>query len=432
MKTELRSHNIFVVGLSGTNRKSLLYAPLADVAVLVDEDDINPTNLQELIAEYGGALLPSQRLGAIHGYRDFVNLSILPNNTCNFNCSYCYSSQERGRGELSLAQATAIADDFIDTRRNPDAHLTFSIFGGGEPMLPWERLTRPLINHIHRCMGDRPHTITLITNGSVIPDDFAEICRQLKLDLVVSFDILPEIQNLQRRHYDLVAGNIRHLLGEGVNLAINSVITQANVDRQCEMIEELATKYKGITYASFEPVMEKSGNNDNRFYNRFGIGFERARQLAASHGITLSSTILRNADVSVERYCPGELAVVANGDISSCPCVSSPLEPNYGDYVYGRVDENGKISIDSARLDSIIKRDVDTQLWCRDCWARFNCGGGCINKTAQRGGTQDAAYCRFVRNFLKYTLCRRLDEAYAEEGIDIKQEIGDYERFITE
>ena len=77
--------------------------------------------------------------------------------------------------------------------------------------------------------------------------------------------------------------------------------------------------------------------------------------------------------------------------------------------------------------------NVYAQPWCRDCFAKWNCGGGCTNYTVNNGGNQDPAYCRFVKRFLKYTLLKRLDEIYKEEyNENIHDIIGDYEYLIKE
>lgn len=423
----------------------LLYAPLADSILPVsDEDAVKlaeameyPQKADPEVLEIADALRDvepvSAREGHVRGAGDFINLSILPNNVCNFSCSYCYSAKGRSSRRLSLGAAKRMVDYFLDRNRNASDFLTVSIFGGGEPLLSWKDLVKPVIEYFYQSAGEgRRIVTTLITNGSIVTDDFIDICRKHNIDLVCSYEILRDVQDSQRRHYDLVRGNIGKLIQNGVVPAINSVITDLNVERQVEMIEALKADFPEIRYVSFEPVISEEQENRDEFYRRFTLGFLKALAKAEENGIILSCSALRNVDVTVDRYCAGELALCADGSLSVCPCVSSPEEPEFDRYIYGKADEDG-VHIDEEKLSSLLKMNVYSQPWCSRCFAKWNCGGGCINSTLKNGGRQIPSYCRFVRRFLKYTLTRRLDQAWQEEnGVSIKEMIGDYERFVTE
>lgn len=431
--------NIFLIPVNPDRKYHLLYAPLADAVVLASEeeverfDNLEDPDIRNIVNSLTDVVPLELRENYVKGYGDFVNLSILPNNICNFSCSYCYSSLGRGRGELSLEKAIAMIDHFVRTRKKSIGMLTFSIFGGGEPLLSWERVTLPVIRHICEVTRSFRSTITLITNGSIVHNELIEACRDCHIDLVVSYEILEDVQNLQRCHYNAVASNIGRLISGRVVPAVNSVITQNNVLRQEEMVVRLHEMFPEIRYVSFEPVMVNYSNVGKRtFYENFSYGFIKAKQLAEGYGIALTTTVLRNMDVTVDRYCPGELSLTANGAISICPCISSPKETNFDRYVYGRVNDRNEVIIDKRYLSELLAVRVDSQPWCKDCFAKFNCGGGCMNVTVNNGNGPDADYCRFMRNFLKYTLCSRLIESYGEDGKDITDIIGNHERFIKE
>ena len=425
--------------------KFLLYAPLADSILPVSEEDVckladavvSPENADTDTLETVAALCDvepvSMREGHVRGVEDFINLSILPNNVCNFSCSYCYSAKGRSKQRMKLGQAIQMIDYFMDKKRNDSDFLTVTIFGGGEPLLSWDDIVKPAVQYIYsRNICQRKVVVTLITNGSISPDGFIEICRTYDIDLVCSYEILRDVQDSQRRHYNLVSKNIATLIENGVVPAINSVITELNVERQQEMISVLAHNFPQIKHVAFEPVIGDDIADKDSFYLKFTKSFLKAKRFAEQQGIVLTCSALRNVDVTVDRYCAGELALCADGSISICPCVSSPEEKNYSSYIYGKVDEHG-VSIDKDKLSSLLKANVHSQPWCDGCFAKWNCGGGCINNTKNNGGGQIPQYCRFVRRFLKYILARRLDDIWQEENDEsIKEIIGDYERFIEE
>lgn len=440
----LADQSIYVVPLR--EEHLLLYAPLADSVLLVTRHEVDRIATAIFSPEKADAesrmivdtlcdVEPvKDRVGQIHNERDFINLSILPNNICNFTCSYCYSAKGRSSQQLTTQLAYRAIDFLLSPERNNAPLLTVSIFGGGEPLLSWQKVVKPTIDYLYQEAGrlGRRVVTTLITNGSLIPEGFIETCLSYQIDLVCSYEILEDVQNSQRKHFDLVSKHIETLIQNDVVPAINSVVTELNADRQIEMIETLHRRFPRIRHVAFEPVMDPSIADRNLFYRRFTSEFIKAERHAREYGIKLTSSVLRNVDVTVDRYCPGEFALCADGSLSICPCVSSPAETNYSKYIYGHVDEAG-VHIDRVRLQQLLNMNVYAQPWCQDCFAKWNCGGGCTNDTVNNGGNQDTAYCRFVRRFLRYILIRRLDGIYKEEyGENLQDIIGDYEYLITE
>ncbi len=412
MPTKLSDLRIYDLGPVDADGRRLLYAPLADSSAIVDADELN---LLQAVAEGTcddaeaadtlRQLSEHEPVARIRSVADFRNFSILPTNACNFACSYCYSARSRSPQTLTWPQVERAIRWFTGLQRPTTLPLHITLFGGGEPMLCWESIVRPAIELVEELRKDYPAPIhiTLITNGSILPADFADICLRARIDLAVSFELLPELQNAQRRNYDRVLANLRALLAAGVVPAINSVITDLAVDRMPAMVRAAARDLPGVRYLAFEPATQP---HSPEFYRPFTDGFLEARDLAEAKGMILSTSALRNCDVTVERYCAGELALTPAGDLTLCPCISAPDQSGYDRWTYGRVTDDG-VEIDADRLSRLLAVDVDSQPWCHDCFARYNCGGGCLNNTAERGNKPDAAYCHFFRNFLRRVILTR-------------------------
>ena len=62
--------------------------------------------------------------------RGLLNMMILPNNKCNFHCSYCYSAHGRSGMEISIDKLYSALDYFLDTQRAVNERLTISVLGG--------------------------------------------------------------------------------------------------------------------------------------------------------------------------------------------------------------------------------------------------------------------------------------------------------------
>lgn len=390
----------------------VLYAPLSCSSVVVSPADLERLesaargeNAGQEYAEILEALATHEPIARLREAGDFTSLSILPTDACNFACSYCYSAKGRSSRVITYEAVEQMIRYFVGIERKDSPALHVTIFGGGEPMLCWEKIVRPaieLIEELRQSYAAGIH-ITLITNGSMLPPDFIEVCKRAKIDLAISFEILEELQNRQRRNFRLVSDHIATLCAHGVVPAINSVITDEAAARMPEMVEKAVGSIPGVKYLSFEPV---TGEHSGDFYAQFGEKFFEAKALADAHGVNLTTSALRNVDVTVMRYCAGELALNASGEITACPCLSSPEQPGYRRWVYGSASAAG-VSIDHERLRALLSRDVDAQPWCCHCFARYNCGGGCLNGALERGNTPDENYCRFFRQFLRKVIIDR-------------------------
>ena len=428
----LREKEIYV--LPADQNQWLLYAPLADSAALLTFSDIrrlgrtaisqdSDTNAcdvdeeaSELLSELTDVVPIAEREGYVRTVNDFVNLSILPNNVCNFSCAYCYSGKGRSAQQLSFEKARAMVDFFLSPKRNIDKKLTVSIFGGGEPLLSWSDVVKPLLLYIADIASKQKRHIimTLITNGSLLPNDFLSMCLTYNVDLVVSYEVLREVQDQQRQHFDLVTNNIRQMINAGIIPAINTVVTQINVTKIEETVERLHNVFPEIKYLSMEPVIDSAMQNKHEFYSLFITHFMQAKNKADQFGIAISCSATRKVDQTIDRYCAGELALCADGSLSICPCVSSSAEPFYHSYVYGHVSEDGTVDIDHQRLSQLLGINIGSHPWCKSCFAKWNCAGGCLNTFTQNEGQQDKDFCWFTREITRRIILERLKKEQEE------------------
>src|SRR5512133_3016881 len=130
---------------------------------------------------------------------DYSTLSLLLNYKCNFSCSYCYSAKGRSTQEISIPSVKPMLDYFIDGKRLEKRELTIFISGGGEPLLSWDTLkfTLEYSDKLALEQGFKMKYL-LMTNGSLLSDPMIECLEKHKVNVCISFEILEEIQDLQR------------------------------------------------------------------------------------------------------------------------------------------------------------------------------------------------------------------------------------------
>lgn len=94
------------------------------------------------------------------------------------------------------------------------------------------------------------------SNGSIINGDMIDSIKKYHIKTNISFDILEDIQNVQRKHYNKVCKTLDLLLEHDIYPTINSVITPLNVGRQEEMVMEIYRRFPKLKRLSFDYVVD--------------------------------------------------------------------------------------------------------------------------------------------------------------------------------
>ena len=375
----LNKYNIQLADLSGhykieAGKIFLIYAPLAGSFFLADAETVKrmersvksnkyDDEIKKLLSQLKEKTVDYER-SIVTDPSQYAHLSILPNLTCNLSCAYCYSAKGRSKIEIDSDKLQATLDFFIDKERISDRHLVIFISGGGEPLLSWEKLLFA-IEYSRKRANEQGFEldIYLMTNGTLLCDNIIDLLKDWEVNVGVSFEILPEVQNSQRGHFKKVSENIKLMLKKGLIPSISSVITDLNVDRMSEMVEIINSQYSGVKHLNFTP----------------------------------------------------------NGKISICHSISSPQEADFPKVVYGEVAD-GALYFDTDKFHTFIDNKNFLLSRCHSCIARWHCAGGCMMYRINYNEDKMMAVCRFTSHMISSILLKRLDAIFREEqGISIKE-----------
>ena len=428
----LKERNIFVVpteDVTGHQDEYLVYAPLADSMTLasieecrtLEEAALHPQEASEEMTQtldlLSDGVPAAERDNAVHHTSDFLLLYVLPNLICNFSCSYCFSAKGRGKGVLRKDQLKAAIDWFIDPNRASSKKLAISYLGGGEPTLSWDILKFGIEYGHRRAVRFGIHLyMTVVTNGSRITPEIVDTFSRCGVAARVSFEILEEIQNLQRAHYDDVCRGLTMLQDCAIPPMVRAMITPDNVNLLEQMIEELHQKFPRVRQVLMDPITSADTFHDvgmtRRFYDDYYNHFIPAYYLAERYGIRLACAPLRNLEMVVERFCTGEFCLTPQGTITICHHVASPKEKDYHDFQYAHIDDGtGKMVIDEDKFKELTQRStVYSNPKCQDCFIKWNCGGGCLMQNMQYTPEILDVICDFTRRFSKYFLLKRIED----------------------
>lgn len=404
----LYKQGIYVI--TADDGRMLLYAPIRGVVaettpaeVEAFESQLREGSLPKELTDLVGHELASE----VRLPENATELTILINQRCNFACQYCYSANGRSSAELSEALFEPIVKWFVSPAKK-GGNLTVTFSGGGDPMLSFPRV-RCLVELMRRQAEIVGATVQfgMVCNGSRLSDDDISFIRRNFSNLVISFDVIPEVHDAQRSHYHEVADTLRRLIDSDVKFGLRSTITSLNVDRMPEMIETLHRDFprcKSIaTEAVLSPRMWADESSLHDFYTKFVDNYFKAQALADEYGISLGNTVELSYDSLKTRACEAKVVVTPEGFLTACSRVATPGDSHFNEFSFGRITESG-VTYDAEKYNRIMRFRAENFGECHECFARYHCGGGCMLARLSYSSAQMRLHCDFTRQILKHKI----------------------------
>lgn len=331
-------------------------------------------------------------------------LTIILSQICNMNCTYCYAQKSHSNTSISFEKIKIYIDYFYNKFDKGIERIVF--IGGGEPMMTWP-LLRDSILYIKKKDVDIPCSV--ITNGSILSDDQYCFFAKNNVRVIVSFDILPEIQNAQRpirgaNSHAIVSRNIDRLLNnESMCAGFRSTITELNVTKMKDMVLEVVRRYPVIKTLNLEPVAKH--NISVTYYTDFINNFIAAQEVGKKYGINVYCSISLSLNYLKKRFCQREICLTPNGYIVSCHRNSSYSDEGFDYFTIGKVVDN---HVYIADYESMAERKK-WQTNCRNCFAKWHCAGGCVSTRLMLSEQENVERCSFIRELLSRLLYQNIE-----------------------
>ena len=251
------------------------------------------------------------------------SIIINPTLECNLRCWYCYENHEK-QSRMSDETLSAI-EKLIDIKtQSPELKNLSVSFFGGEPLLGWNNVVKPLLKYsVDKC-NERgiSFSTAFTTNGVLLTDEKTDILLelglkntsfQITLDGNRAFHDSSRIGASKAPTYDVIMRNVEKaaLKGFAINLRFN--YTPDTIDTFIDVlsdIEKIPSEARSHIRCSFEKVWQ-SGTGETRNQALSVISaFKDA-------GISTSSDILYT-----RHHCYADrennIVVNYNGDIFKC------------------------------------------------------------------------------------------------------------------
>lgn len=353
-------------------------------------------------------------------------LSLAIAQKCNLGCAYCYAQQgEFGGAAKNMTEARANqAVDLLLDGASPGGRLNLA-FLGGEPLV-----NRSVLQSVTRRAAERAArrgvtlSFSITTNGTLLTEGDADFFEEFGFAVTVSLDGPREVHDGQRPFksgkgsFDRIMENLAPLLSRQRRMQVSArvTVTPANLTLRRTLDQFVEAGFHSV---GFSPMLSAPGGAGEMRAEDLevmlaemidcGREFERRALAGERYPFANMLNAIREIQRGTHRPYPcgagaGYLGVSADGDLAACHRFVGDAEGAMGSLDTG---------IDARkRTIWLAERHVHTQEPCRDCWARYLCGGGCHHEVIRRGRPA----CDYIRGWLHYCL-----EAYlrlAPLGLD--------------
>jgi uncharacterized protein len=347
-------------------------------------------------------------------------------NQCNLRCSYCYASsgefpQKRMTWEIAKAGIDFVLDQ---VKKNHSQTMTVGFHGGGEPTLNWDILVK---STEYAKSVSKKNNLDLHVTGSFNGYWPIKVTRYIIknfTEISLSFDGLPSTQNAQRpavnnkASFQKVSETLFRLDQAQFSYGIRMTVTNDSVSHLEENISFICENFKPRKI-QVEPVFMEGRAIKNRsaisdldvFINQFTRAITKAEQ----HKIHLFYSGAR-LEAMTTRFCLAAcraVVITPDGSITTCFEVYGQEHPSADQFIVGRYDGDGKISIDGQKLIKNYRRTIDQISYCDACFCKWHCAGDCSAKTFSKGpdaSFQPTERCYVNRELTKWLVLKKIME----------------------
>lgn len=326
--------------------------------------------------------------------------------TCNLNCSYCFASQGKYKGDRALMsfEVGKQAFDFLiknsGTRRNLEVD-----FFGGEPLMNWD-VVKKLVAYAREQekIYNKNFRFTLTTNGMLIDDEVIDFLNKEMSNVVLSLDGRKEIHDALRKDYtgkgsyDTIVPKFKHLVEKrgGKDYYMRGTFTHNNVDFTNDIFQMADL---GFTELSMEPVVcapndpyALTEEDKPKLYEQYEIlAKEMLKRKKEGRGFTFYHYMLdlKNGPCIYKRVtgCGSGteyVAVTPWGELYPCHQFVGDEKYSLGNIWDGIT--NTKVQ------DEFRKCNAYSRSECKDCWAKLYCSGGCAANAYHATGSVSGIY----------------------------------------
>lgn len=353
-----------------------------------------------------------------------TNLLLNVAQDCNLRCAYCLA-EEGGFGAKRQNMSVSVARKAVDflLRESGEAETCTLTFIGGEPMLNFE-VIQDVVSYGQQqaARAGKKMKYAISTNGTLFDTDNVSYIKENGIDVQVSLDGPPAVHDRFRvttagraSHRDITAALPDLLDGHSDQVSIRATVTRHSPPL-LDLLDYLSRLEAGRIVLQYA-----SGNGQewaiddpacDRLIGEYAILAGRVLEDVTAGDCSSIGTFGRY----LAHFCSGRerrpfcgagvglLGVSASGGLYPCTAFAEQEAYRLGDV------QAGLDAVELAQWRSNL--EVDRKPLCRDCWARYICGGGCLSEAIEQTGSllrPVETECRIQRRLIELAMWMYLE-----------------------
>lgn len=310
---------------------------------------------------------------------------------CNLSCRYCFAGEGEYHGERSMMsfEVGRKAIDFLIKNSGSRKNLEIDFFGG-EPLMNFD-VVKEIVSYARsqEVQYGKFFRFTITTNGVLLNDEVIDYINENMYNVVLSIDGRKEVHDLMRPtpngkgSYELVLPKFLKVAESRnqKNYYVRGTFTHNNLDFSEDVLHLADLGFKQI---SVEPVVAPDDmayaikeEDLETIYSQYEYLAEKMLEYKASgkdFNFFHFMIDLGQGPCVIKRMtgCGAGseyLAVTPEGDLYPC-------------HQFVGIDEQKMGTVDTGVITKDLQSDfknchVHSKDSCKECWAKFYCGGGC-------------------------------------------------------
>ncbi|GHU52184.1 thioether cross-link-forming SCIFF peptide maturase [Clostridia bacterium] len=307
---------------------------------------------------------------------------------CNLRCAYCFADEGKFGGKTGLMpkEVAHRAIDFVAQNSAGRQNLEIDFFGG-EPLLNFDVL-KDTVDYARNLQSGKNFHFTLTTNGLLLDAQKNQYINENMDNVVLSLDGRRSVNDKMRKtpsgagSHDLILPKFLELIkNRDKDYYVRGTYTRENIDFSQDVLHLYKSGFKHI---SVEPVVctgDLSFRDEDlpKLYDEYEklLDIVRENEIDFFHfNIDLSGGPCVYKRLAGCGAGTQYLAVTPNGDFYPCHQLVGNKK-----YLLGNVFEG--ITSPCGELHDL---NVYSKEICKNCWAKFFCGGGCVANALNLNG----------------------------------------------
>lgn len=329
-------------------------------------------------------------------YDDTVyHLHVNPTVDCNFRCWYCYEDHVKGSKMSAevISSVKKLMQSIVDSQLNL---RTFNLsFFGGEPLLYFNAIAKPLIEYIYSLCAPKGVEVNLqfTSNGFLLSDAIVKFLKNKNVCFQITLDGGKDTHDKTRftkgglGSYDKIVANIKHLAESDIKVILRINYTSSNIFNVSSILndmDDIGQNCRDNIYVNFQKVWQDSdAESDDAVIECLNENIK----LFHAKGFKVSTHKILD---SVQNSCYGDKRYHAlinyNGDVFSCTARDFSTQNRAG---YLRPD--GIIIWENDSLEKRLALKFSKPV-CHKCRIAPLCAGGCCQRAIESNNGDSCIY----------------------------------------